>query len=315
MGGFFQQLAKTLADRWISLLVLPGAFFLGAVWLSVSLGHSDAWNVALFDPAGREGRGQGRRPAERGAGTPRRGRTGGRRRYGLRRAGAGHRHPARLAGPRPRPFAPLAAAGTVRRRARWHRLVEERRGLEAASPVTRTREQQDRIDTVAHRITRLAMAEPGRPTWNGDRIHAVESIAYHRYGLDLTYGWSRLWLVLPDPARTELTAAHSAFAAAVATGTWAVPYLLLTVVWWPAVLVAGGIGLTGWVRARAAVADFTTLTEACLDLYGRTLAAALGVGDLQRGLVRSRSARVSASPTSCGRAASQPGRAMFGRSS
>jgi hypothetical protein len=111
----------------------------------------------------------------------------------------------------------------------------------------------------------------------------VESIAYHRYGLDLTYGWSRLWLVLPDPARTELTAAHSAFAAAVATGTWALPYLLLTVVWWPAVLVAGGIGLTGWVRARAAVADFTTLTEACLDLHGRSLAAALGVGDLTEG--------------------------------
>ncbi|MFD0508378.1 hypothetical protein ACFQ0G_47505 [Streptomyces chiangmaiensis] len=48
MGGFFQQLAKTLADRWISLLVLPGAFFLGGVWLSVSLGHADAWNVALL---------------------------------------------------------------------------------------------------------------------------------------------------------------------------------------------------------------------------------------------------------------------------
>ena len=279
MGGFFQQLAKTLADRWISLLVLPGAFFLGAVWLSVSLGHADAWNVALLN-----------RKAENAATTVADLPTGAQALLVVAvltaAAGVGFVVQALAGltrrvwlGQWPRPLGPVAAARTARRRARWHRLVEERLALERASPGTRTREQQDEIDAVAHRLTRLAMAEPGRPTWMGDRIHAVESIAYHRYGLDLTYGWSRLWLVLPDPTRTELTAAHSAFAAAVATGTWAVPYLLLTVVWWPAVLVASGIGLTGWARARAAVADLTTLTEASLDLHGRTLAAALGVGD------------------------------------
>ncbi|MDQ1070905.1 hypothetical protein [Streptomyces canus] len=279
MGGFFQQLVKTLADRWISLLVLPGAFFLGAVWLSIGLGHVDAWNVALLT-----------RQADDAMSTVADLPSGAQALLVVAvlaaASGVGFVVQALAAvtrrvwlGPWPRPFTPVAAARTARRRARWHRLVEERRALEAASPATRTREQQDRIDAVAHRITRLAMAEPGRPTWMGDRIHAVESIAYHRYGLDLTYGWSRLWLVLPDPARTELTAAHSAFAAAVATGTWAVPYLLLSVVWWPAVLVAAGIGLTGWTRARSAVADLTTLTEATLDLYGRTLAAALGIGD------------------------------------
>ncbi|WP_351236456.1 hypothetical protein [Streptomyces sp. NPDC002133] len=279
MGGFFQQLAKTLADRWISLLVLPGAFFLCAVWLSISLGHADAWNVALLTqraenaattvadlPAGAQALlVVAVLAAAAGAGFVVQALAGGTRRVWL--------------GQWPRPLGPVAASRTARRRAQWHRIVEERQALERASPGTRTREQQDEIDTVAHRLTRLAMAEPGRPTWMGDRIHAVESIAYHRYGLDLTYGWSRLWLVLPDAARTELTASHSAFAAAVATGTWAAPYLVLTVVWWPAVLVAAGIGLTGWARARAAVADLTTLTEAALDLHGRTLAAALGVGD------------------------------------
>ncbi|MEU0162283.1 hypothetical protein ABZ154_26525 [Streptomyces sp. NPDC006261] len=279
MGGFFQQLAKTLADRWISLLVLPGAFFLGAVWLSVNLSHVDAWNVALLTRRAEDAMAEiadlpsGAQAllvvavlaAASGVGFVVQALAAVTRRVWL--------------GPWPRPFASVAAERTARRRARWHRLVEERRALEAVSPATRTRERQDRIDTAAQRITRLAMAEPGRPTWMGDRIHAVESIAYHRYGLDLTYGWSRLWLVLPDTARTDLTAAHSAFAAAVATGTWAVPYLLLTAVWWPAVLVAAGIGLTGWARARAAVADLTTLTEATLDLHGRTLAAALGIGD------------------------------------
>ncbi|QOV33324.1 hypothetical protein IM697_24175 [Streptomyces ferrugineus] len=279
MGGFLDQLAKTLADRWVSLLVLPGAFFLGTAWLSVGLGHAEAWNVPLLTrrtedaaatvadlPAGAQALlVVAVLAAAAGVGFVVQALAGVTRRVWL--------------GQWPRPLDPVAVARTARRRARWHQLVEERRTLERATPGTRTREQQDQIDTVAERITRLAMAEPGRPTWMGDRIHAVESIAYHRYGLDLAYGWSRLWLVLPDPARAELTAAHSAFAAAVATGTWAVPYLLLTAVWWPAVLVAAGIGLTGWVRARAAMADLTTLTEAVLDLHGRTLGAALGVGD------------------------------------
>ncbi len=85
--------------------------------------------------------------------------------------------------------------------------------------------------------------------------------------------------MLPDTTRTELTTAHSAFAAAVATGTWAVPYLGLAAWWWPAVLVAAGIGVTGWVRARAAVADLSTLTEAAVDLHGRALAVAVGAAD------------------------------------
>ena len=279
MGGFFAQLAKTLADRWLSLLVLPGAFFLGTAWLSAGLGHADAWNIPLL-----------RRRAEDAATTVADLSAGAQALLVvaiLAAAAAVGFVVQALAGVTRRVWlgqwsrllGTVAEARTARRRARWHRLVDERRTLEGASPNTRTREQQNEIDTVADRLTRLAMAEPGRPTWMGDRIHAVESIAYHRYGLDLTYGWSRLWLVLPDPARAELTAAHSAFAAAVATGTWAVPYFLLTAVWWPAVLVAAGIGLTGWARARAAVADFTTLSEAVLDLHGRTLAAALGVGD------------------------------------
>jgi len=173
----------------------------------------------------------------------------------------------------------LASAWSSRRRARWHRLVETRRSLERADPERRTRQQQDRIDAAADRANRLALAEPGRPTWMGDRIYAVESIARHRYGLDLTFGWPRLWLVLPDTTRAELNGAHSVFAAAVATGTWALPYLVLGVLWWPAVLIAAAVGLTGWARARAAVTDLTALAEAAVDLHGRALAAALGVAN------------------------------------
>ncbi|HET8662463.1 MAG TPA: hypothetical protein VFM55_26220 [Micromonosporaceae bacterium] len=113
----------------------------------------------------------------------------------------------------------------------------------------------------------------------GDRIHAVERIALDRYGLDLAFAWPRLWLVLPGTTREEITAAHAAFAGAVAIGTWAWPYLLLGTVWWPAALVGVAIGTTGWVRARAAITDLSALSESALDLHGRTLAAALGAAD------------------------------------
>jgi hypothetical protein len=108
----------------------------------------------------------------------------------------------------------------------------------------------------------------------GDRIHSLEQIALHRYGLDLAFAWPRLWLVPPETTRMEITAAHAAFAAA--TSTWAWPYLLLGTLWWPATMIGLGIA-AGWARARASVSDLTDLSESALDLHGRTLAIALGL--------------------------------------
>ncbi|MGH3903241.1 MAG: hypothetical protein ACRDTE_03460 [Pseudonocardiaceae bacterium] len=44
MSGFFQELAKRLAERWVALLVLPGALFIAATWTAVHLGHQYALN-------------------------------------------------------------------------------------------------------------------------------------------------------------------------------------------------------------------------------------------------------------------------------
>jgi hypothetical protein len=48
----------------------------------------------------------------------------------------------------------------------------------------------------------------------GDRIHAIEQVALDRYGLDLTFAWPRLWLVLPENVRAELNAARQLIARA-----------------------------------------------------------------------------------------------------
>lgn len=144
---------------------------------------------------------------------------------------------------------------------------------------TRTAEQQEEITTAGARVNRLALARPGHPTWMGDRMHSVEQISVNRYGLDPSFGWPRLWLMLPETARTEITATHTASAAVVATGTWAWPYLVLAILWWPGALIAAGIGLITWTRARSAMGDLSVLSESAVDLHGRLLAMELGVAD------------------------------------
>lgn len=266
MGRFVEELAKKLAERWVALLVVPGALFLLAAAAGAWLGQTDALNLARL----RHGADQlvtamsGRQVGMQavflvlvllGAGT-----------VGLAvQALAGVTRLLWL-GHWPEPLARWRVAA---RRRRWHDLVRRRR----AEPP----ERQEEVDLLAAQANRIALAEPGRPTWMGDRVHAVERVSLARFGLDLTFGWPRLWLVLPETARAEITAAEAGFAAAVATGTWSMPYLALAVVWWPAAVVGAMFGATGWWRARAAIGDLTALSEAAVDLHGGTLAQALGV--------------------------------------
>ncbi|PPI99506.1 hypothetical protein C5E51_36295 [Nocardia nova] len=283
MGTFFQELAKKLAERWVTLLAIPGALFVATAGIGVRLGQQNALGYTrlcaiVADSSGRIAR----QPAgtkvvavvaallaAAAVGL-------------LVQALAGVTRMVWL-GPWPRPLAPLKRWRVASRHRRWLARVDQRRALQQTyPPASRTAVQQHEIDTAAERVNRLALAEPGRPTWMGDRIHALEAVAVNRYGLDLTFAWPRLWLVLPDTVRTEITTANAAFAAATATATWAWPWLLLATLWWPAAVIGLGTGITGWIQARAAMTDLTALSEAALDLHGRVLAVAFGVAEPSR---------------------------------
>ncbi|MBY8862392.1 hypothetical protein K7711_38380 [Nocardia sp. CA2R105] len=283
MGTFFQELAKKLAERWLTLLVVPGALFTTAAGIAARLGQQHALDytrlrtaatdliawMARQPPGGQAVAVVAALLATAGIGL-------------AVQALAGMTRVVWL-GPWPRLLAPLQRRRVTSRRRRWRARVDQRRLLQQTYPSeSRTPGQQHEIDTAAARVNRLALAEPGRPTWMGDRIHALEAVALDRYGLDLTFAWPRLWLVLPDITRTEITTANAAFAAAVATGTWAWPYLLLGALWWPAAVIGIGIGVTGWVHARAAVTDLAAVSEAALDLHARSLATALGAAEPDR---------------------------------
>jgi hypothetical protein len=272
MSGFFQELAKTLAQRWVGLLLVPGALFVAGAIVGVQSGHKHALDLSMAthaltaattSVAGRPGTVQAvvlvaALLASAGVGLVVQAMTGVTRALWLGRW----------------PGAIL----TARRVRRWERHLRRRHELEAAQPsATRSASTQREIDLAAARMNAVAMARPGRPTWMGDRIHAVERIAADRYGLDLPFAWSRFWLTMPETARAEITAANRAFAAAVTVTSWAWPALVLGALWWPAVVVAVVVGTTGWVRGRAAITDLTALVESALDLYGCALAAAVGV--------------------------------------
>ena len=280
MSTFFQELAKKLAERWVTLLLIPGALFVAAVSIGARVGHRHALDyprlhAAVSDVATTIGRQSAGSQAVALVAVL------------LAAVGAGLAVQAMAGVTRavwlglwPWPLTRLQNRRAKKRRERWDDLRNDKWELQTRYPLaSRTPEQQREIDIVAARINRLAWTEPGRPTWMGDRIHSLEYLALHRHGLDLMFAWPRLWLVLPDAARAEISTAHAAFAAAVATGTWAWPYLLLGSIWWPAILVGIGIGTTGWVQARAAITDLTALSEAALDLHGRSLATALGVAE------------------------------------
>ena len=271
MGRFFEELAKKLAERWLALLVLPGALFLVVAVVGGWQGHRAALDWSRFLQ-----------------GTDNVSTTLSRLPVGMQvmllviipfgAAGVGLVVQASAGVTRlvwlGRWPEPLLRRQVRARRRRWLNLVDQRRSLSGELP-----DRQENVDRLAERANRIALAEPGRPTWMGDRVHAVGQVALARFGLDLTFGWPRLWLVLPDTVRAEITAAEASFAAAVATSTWSLPYMALAIVWWPAAVVSVAFGVTGWSRARAAIGDLGALSEAAVDLHGRTLALALGVGD------------------------------------
>ncbi|MGH3902615.1 MAG: hypothetical protein ACRDTE_00175 [Pseudonocardiaceae bacterium] len=281
VSDFFGELAKQLAGRWLSLLVIPGVLFLAAGWTGLSLRQADALDAhRLTGVAGDT--------ATKIAGWP--GSTQALAAVGLLLAAVAVGLVVQaLVGPvralclgqwTGRALGRLAGSRTRRRQDRWRELYRERAALEMVHPAhDRTTEQQRRIDQMAARTNQIAMAEPGSPTWMGDRMHALTQVATDRYGLDLAFGWPRLWLVLPDSVRAEINTAQSGYASAVFTIAWSLPYLALSVLWWPAALAGAVIAAAGRSRARAKITNLTELAEAALDVHGRSLAIALGVAE------------------------------------
>lgn len=280
MGGFFDELSKRLADRWLPLLVLPGALYLAAAVTASTLGQGNPFGLRLL----------------------------------IRQLAAWAKTSAAttIGGQVVLLIAALAASAAVGMvaqvlsslvehvvlAARWERWMPPFRQF-AGKRVTVRRRRWDtahasysryyalalegsEADAAARHAayrqrSAIALERPDRPTWSGDRVNAAGVRLKRDLHIDLPTIWASLWLTLPAAVRAEVSAGRQAIASATALTAWAALYALLGIWWWPAVLVAAVLAVTGWHRTRTGANAYAALLEASTRLYSRDLARQLGM--------------------------------------
>ena len=250
MIGVLTEVGRRINGRWLTAVLLPGLLLVAVAAVAVALGHARALDVdhlaATTERAGRDL-----------AASPGR----------LVVAVAAALVAAGLAG--------TAAPGLGRLAQRW--WLRER--FLTGELFTRARwSRRSRALAAAHRsgVPVVAAYLPQRPTWLGDRTRLVEVRVRAQYHVSAALVWPRLWLLLDEDTRGPIADARTRYGEAVALVGWAVPYLLLGVRWWPALLVGAGMLLTAWRRLRDTLAELAELVESAIDLRLRDLAEALG---------------------------------------
>ncbi|MFD3459124.1 hypothetical protein ACFWVM_05395 [Nocardia fluminea] len=267
MNAFLTELGKNLATRWAAALALPAAVFVAVVVVAVMLGPSHALDVNLLWTRVRT---VSTGPALVWAAAAFLAATAV---VGLSVTALGGIVIAAWAATGAgvgRPFVALRhrrwRRATVRADAAVKAVLADRSDLRAKSNAQRALLRRNAISEI----------EPTCPTWAGDRLRSVDDRVRRGTGLDLTTTWPRLWLVLPDAARTEVTTVQERCGSAARMPVWGLAYLAVGVYWWPALVPAVWALLVSRRRIRRAVGVYADLVEASIDLYARDVANQLG---------------------------------------
>ncbi|MEU4541497.1 hypothetical protein AB0G15_42375 [Streptosporangium sp. NPDC023825] len=276
MSGFFDELGKKLAERWLTLLVFPGLIYLVCLTIALVLQHDNAlcpetllkeMDRLTAQPAAANARVLLLAVVAILAAAGAAGLAAGALGWLLERAwnSKGRHRPARWL--------------TAHRQRRWDNAQTRVRRQTTLAARARPASGESPPDVAAAIAARqsIGLLRPQRPTWIADRLHAADQRLYQAYDLDLTSAWPRLWLIIPDTARTELTTAHNAYSTAARLAGWAILYLPLAWWWWPALPITAVLTMTAWIRARTAIAVLADLVEATVDLFSRDLAIQLGI--------------------------------------
>lgn len=151
--------------------------------------------------------------------------------------------------------------------AEWNRLA----ALAAPSPKDKLR-----LIVLDQYLRRFPTADRLLPTRLGNILCASETRPHDKYGLDAVVCWPRLWLLLPDSNREDITAARAAMDDGVRLVLWSALSLVwsLWVCWLPAISLV--VMIIGYRITLAAAADFADLLEAAFDTRRSLLYDALG---------------------------------------
>jgi hypothetical protein len=109
------------------------------------------------------------------------------------------------------------------------------------------------------------------PTALGNILRAAESRPTDKHGLDAVKCWSRLWLVLPETARTELTAARAALDQSVGVLVWALLFVVWSIWAWWAAPVGIAVAIVSHRMVLSSAAVYAELLESCYDVHRRLL--------------------------------------------
>lgn len=273
MTGLLAELGKKFADRWLDAL-LPGLLLACAVVLGWQLrwrhafdprlaGQTVARWVDTTHPAGQiTALLLGALIASAAAGVLALGVATVIRRLWLL---PGHRPPGRWL--------------VLLRQRRWRAI--DRKATRLAEHILATAENATDVGPEYARLVvrrdAMSVAEPKGPTWIGDRLRINADRIGRAHGLDLTLTWPRLWPLLPEPLRADITAAQLSYSSAGTVFAWAVLYAIVGILWGPALIVAAGLVVVGEIRARSATEILCQLVESATDLYGCVLAEQLHV--------------------------------------
>ncbi|MEV0027838.1 hypothetical protein [Nocardia sp. NPDC050793] len=259
MTAVLGEFGKKLAERWGAYLTVPGLLYLAAVVVAGILGQRHALEYSLVGH---------RITAWAGSSV-------------LRSTGglvlvlgvvlAASVAVALAAGALGRVVELIWVSSGRHRPARWLVNWRRKRSCRAKEIADDPISTPAQVRRAIARTDRICLLEPHRPTWIGDRLRVCEIRIHRTYGLDLNSAWPRLWLILPDTARTEIGTARDLFVAAAGLVGWSVLYVGLAVWWWPAALIAVITATAGVMKARLATTTLTDLVESAMDLYGADL--------------------------------------------
>ena len=283
MGVLLGELGKRLAERWLTLLVLPGALYLAVAAAGHTLGHGDALDLGQLIQA-----------ISDAAKAPHITTVGGQ--VVLLTAILAGAAAAGLAaqffgsvvervalaagwGAWPWPFGELAECRVARRQHRWDEARAEYEALmlreRAPRPADRPRIRERH--RAARKRERIAVERPERPTWSGDRIHAATVRLDRDAHVDLLILWPYLWILLAAELRGEIERSRAALTRAAVLGGWALIYFPLAWWWWPAAPLSAMLLIISTRRLRTASDTYAALLEASVRLHLADLADKLRI--------------------------------------
>ncbi|MEV6560888.1 hypothetical protein AB0M22_34570 [Nocardia sp. NPDC051756] len=279
MNGLLTELGKKLPERWVELLLLPGALWVTVLLAGSKLGHTHAWDVRLLRSWANDVAGQ---PQSRSAvmvGTAVAALLVTAAVSGLLAtalgAGAENLHALRGNQGLPRLLRAYRQWRWRTATAKLRRAVATRNTPNISRIAAARAGRRIRSSQATRR--RLGGRAPACPTWVSDNFAATHAHLDRRYSIDVDTIWPRLWAVLPESVRIDLATARDAYSAACRLIGWGAMYLAVALIWWPAAVVGAIVIATGQLRVRATTVVLGDLTVSAVDLHIVDLAERIGI--------------------------------------